>query len=130
MLQNLTGWHFLIILVVVLLLFGAPKLPGLARSLGQSMKIFKSEIKSDATDDEAGKTGDETYERPPGRPTPRRSRKPVAVRTRGVRTAKGRCRSGNICWNCASVFSSAAAGVFVGAIFGWILADFVWDAAA
>lgn len=50
MLQNLTGWHFLIILVVVLLLFGAPKLPGLARSLGQSMKIFKSEIKSDTVD--------------------------------------------------------------------------------
>jgi sec-independent protein translocase protein TatA len=50
MLNNLTGWHFLIILVVVLLLFGAPKLPGLARSLGQSMKIFKSEIKSDTVD--------------------------------------------------------------------------------
>lgn len=61
MLNNLTGWHFLIILVVVLLLFGAPKLPGLARSLGQSMKIFKSEIKSDTVDDETGKTtGDET----------------------------------------------------------------------
>lgn len=48
MLSNLTGWHFLVILVVVLLLFGAPKLPGLARSLGQSLKIFKSEITSDA----------------------------------------------------------------------------------
>lgn len=47
MLSNLTGWHFLVILVVVLLLFGAPKLPGLARSLGQSLKIFKSEITSD-----------------------------------------------------------------------------------
>ena len=51
MLQNLTGWHFLVILVVILLLFGAPKLPGLARSLGQSMKIFKSEITPDRTDD-------------------------------------------------------------------------------
>ncbi|TFD24179.1 Sec-independent protein translocase subunit TatA [Cryobacterium sp. TMS1-13-1] len=51
MLGNLTGWHFLIILVVILLLFGAPKLPGLARSLGQSMKIFKSEITSDRTDE-------------------------------------------------------------------------------
>ncbi|MBC7761715.1 MAG: Sec-independent protein translocase subunit TatA [Candidatus Saccharibacteria bacterium] len=51
MLSNLTGWHFLIILVVILLLFGAPKLPGLARSLGQSMKIFKSEITPDRTDD-------------------------------------------------------------------------------
>lgn len=50
MLNNLTGWHFLIILVVVLLLFGAPKLPGLARSLGQSMKIFKAEIKPEKTE--------------------------------------------------------------------------------
>ena len=52
MLNNLTGWHFLIILVIVLLLFGAPKLPALARSLGQSMKIFKNEIKSDKEDAE------------------------------------------------------------------------------
>jgi sec-independent protein translocase protein TatA len=51
MLGNLTGWHFLIILVIILLLFGAPKLPGLARSLGQSAKIFKSEIKPE---DKAG----------------------------------------------------------------------------
>ncbi|MCY7288310.1 MAG: twin-arginine translocase TatA/TatE family subunit [Cryobacterium sp.] len=55
MLNNLTGWHFLIILVIVLLLFGAPKLPALARSLGQSMKIFKNEIKSDK--EEAETTG-------------------------------------------------------------------------
>ncbi|TFD04658.1 twin-arginine translocase TatA/TatE family subunit [Cryobacterium sp. TMT1-66-1] len=51
MLSNLTGWHFLIILVVILLLFGAPKLPGLARSLGQSMKIFKSEITPERTEE-------------------------------------------------------------------------------
>lgn len=35
----------LILLVVIVLLFGAPKLPGMARSLGQSMRIFKSEVK-------------------------------------------------------------------------------------
>lgn len=45
MLSNLTGWHFIIILFVVLLLFGAPKLPALARSVGQSMKILKTELK-------------------------------------------------------------------------------------
>ncbi|MWB97826.1 twin-arginine translocase TatA/TatE family subunit [Agromyces seonyuensis] len=45
MFANLTGWHFLIILVIILLLFGAPKLPALARSLGQSMKILKSEVR-------------------------------------------------------------------------------------
>ena len=49
MLSGLTGWHFLIILVVVLLLFGATRLPGLAKSVGQSMKIFKNEIKTDET---------------------------------------------------------------------------------
>lgn len=46
MLGNLNGWHLLIILAVVLLLFGAPKLPGLARSVGQSMRIFRTEIKT------------------------------------------------------------------------------------
>ncbi len=46
MLGNLTGWHLIVVLVIVLLLFGAPKLPGLARSLGQSMRIFRSEVKT------------------------------------------------------------------------------------
>ncbi|WP_139417153.1 twin-arginine translocase TatA/TatE family subunit [Agromyces laixinhei] len=56
--QGFTGWHALIILVVILLLFGAPKLPALARSLGQSMKILKSEVRTDKTDPDA--PGDET----------------------------------------------------------------------
>ncbi|WP_429607866.1 twin-arginine translocase TatA/TatE family subunit, partial [Staphylococcus aureus] len=41
MFAGLTGWHLLIILAVILLLFGAPKLPALAKSIGQSMRIFK-----------------------------------------------------------------------------------------
>ena len=53
MLANLTGWHMVIILAIVLLLFGAPKLPGLARSVGQSMRIFKSEVKTLKDDDPA-----------------------------------------------------------------------------
>src|SRR5437764_608261 len=44
MIGGLTGWHLLIILAVILLLFGAPKLPALARSIGQSMRIFKGEV--------------------------------------------------------------------------------------
>jgi len=51
MLGNLNGWHAVILLVIVLLLFGAPRIPALARSLGQSMKIFKSEVKTDAAKD-------------------------------------------------------------------------------
>ena len=37
--------HILILLIVVLVLFGATRLPDSARSLGRSMRIFKSEMK-------------------------------------------------------------------------------------
>ncbi|RII94633.1 Sec-independent protein translocase TatA [Clavibacter michiganensis] len=47
LLHNLTGWHAVIILAVVLLLFGSAKLPALARSLGQSMRIVKTELATD-----------------------------------------------------------------------------------
>lgn len=47
------GWtELLIILFVVLLLFGANKLPDLARSMGRSARIFKSEVKEMRNDDE------------------------------------------------------------------------------
>lgn len=44
---NMGGPTLIVILFIVLLLFGAPKLPALAKSIGQSMKILKKEIKSD-----------------------------------------------------------------------------------
>lgn len=47
MFANLNGWHALIVVVVILLLFGAPKIPALARSLGQSMRILKTEIRDE-----------------------------------------------------------------------------------
>jgi sec-independent protein translocase protein TatA len=56
---NLGGWTGLIVLVVVLLLFGAPKLPALAKSLGQSLKIFKSEVRPGEDNDPAEKPGSE-----------------------------------------------------------------------
>ncbi|PZQ90363.1 MAG: Sec-independent protein translocase TatA [Leifsonia xyli] len=48
MFQNLTGWHALILLAIVLLIFGAAKLPALARSVGQSVRILKDEAATDA----------------------------------------------------------------------------------
>jgi sec-independent protein translocase protein TatA len=57
MLGNLTGWHLIIILAIILLLFGAPKLPALAKSIAQSMRIFKNEIGDDK------KTGDDDVTR-------------------------------------------------------------------
>jgi len=51
MLGNLSGWHLLIILAVVVLIFGAAKLPALAKSVGQSARIFKSEMKTMKAED-------------------------------------------------------------------------------
>ena len=51
---NLSGWHLLIIVGVVVLLFGATKLPVFSKNLGQSIKIFRKEIhevKTDAAED-------------------------------------------------------------------------------
>lgn len=45
MLQNLTGWHALVILAIVLLVFGSAKLPQLAKGVGQSMRILKDEVR-------------------------------------------------------------------------------------
>ncbi|MGC5075828.1 twin-arginine translocase TatA/TatE family subunit [Agrococcus sp. DT81.2] len=50
------GWHLLIILIVVLLVWGSTKLPALAESLGKSAKILKKELRSD--DEPKGGTGD------------------------------------------------------------------------
>lgn len=60
MLGNLNGWHAIILLAVILLLFGAPRIPALARSLGQSMRIFKSEVKTQADDATTAETVDAT----------------------------------------------------------------------
>ncbi len=39
------GWHIVILAVVILVLFGAKRLPDASRSIGRSLKIFKSEVK-------------------------------------------------------------------------------------
>lgn len=45
-----------IVILIIVIIFGAPKLPQLARSLGQSMKIFKSEVKDLRDDDDDAET--------------------------------------------------------------------------
>jgi TatA/E family protein of Tat protein translocase len=52
--------HILILLLVVLVLFGAKRLPDSARSLGKSMRIFKSEIKEMKQDDKKPDTDEST----------------------------------------------------------------------
>lgn len=47
MLHNLTGWHALVVLAILLLVFGAAKLPALAEGVGRSLRILKDEIRDE-----------------------------------------------------------------------------------
>ena len=42
-----SGWHLLLILAVILLLFGAAKLPGLAKGVGESVRLLRSDSRTD-----------------------------------------------------------------------------------
>ena len=49
--------HILILVIVILLIFGAPKLPMIAKNIGKSLKVFKSEV-----DDLRGDKGEQDSE--------------------------------------------------------------------
>jgi sec-independent protein translocase protein TatA len=50
---NLGGWEFVILIGILVLLFGAKRLPDMARSIGQSARVFKGEMKGMKNDDAA-----------------------------------------------------------------------------
>jgi sec-independent protein translocase protein TatA len=47
----LRPWHIAVLVVLLILLFGAKRLPDAARSLGRSMRIIKAETRGLADDD-------------------------------------------------------------------------------
>jgi len=49
-------WHIIVLAVVLILLFGAKRLPDAARSLGRSMRIIRAETRGLAEDDVAAKS--------------------------------------------------------------------------
>ena len=46
------GWELILIVLVIMVLFGAKRLPEASRSLGRSMRIFKAETQGLRDDDE------------------------------------------------------------------------------
>jgi sec-independent protein translocase protein TatA len=48
----LAPWHIIILVIVLVLLFGARRLPGAAKSLGESMHIFKKSVQGLNPDDQ------------------------------------------------------------------------------
>jgi sec-independent protein translocase protein TatA len=64
-----------IIAVVLILLFGAGKLPDAARSLGKSMRIFKSELREMQTEGKAQAPSIEPPATPAANPQPVQSQR-------------------------------------------------------
>ena len=48
---NLRGPELLVLVLIILLLFGAKRLPDVARGMGRSLRIFKAETKELREDD-------------------------------------------------------------------------------
>ena len=59
------GAEWLVILAIVILVFGAAKLPDLARGTGQALRIFKAETKGLRDDEDEEKPGATPTELPP-----------------------------------------------------------------
>ena len=65
---ELSPWHLLILAGVFVLLFGAKRLPDGARSLGRSLRIFKTEVKG-LNDDDAAEGQSQAQAQLPAAPT-------------------------------------------------------------
>lgn len=61
-LSSIGPGQWLIILLIIVLLFGAKKIPELAKGLGKGIKTFKSEMNSD--EEEASKNSAKLEEKP------------------------------------------------------------------
>ena len=65
----LKPWHIIVFVVVLVLLFGAKRLPDAARSLGRSLRIIKAETKGLVDDDNVAEKAEPQYSRQPLHPT-------------------------------------------------------------
>jgi sec-independent protein translocase protein TatA len=64
----LKPWHIAIFVVVLVLLFGAKRLPDAARSLGRSLRIIKAETKGLIDEDNVAEKAEPQYSRQPLQP--------------------------------------------------------------
>jgi sec-independent protein translocase protein TatA len=69
-LGELSPWHLLIVAVVFIVLFGSKKLPDASRSLGRSLRIFKSEMDGMKSEFKAGNAENPAAATPQPSPIP------------------------------------------------------------
>ncbi len=63
--SGLRPWHIIVLVAVLILLFGAKRLPDAARSLGRSMRIIKAETRGLSDDDVQAKADAQQQSRQP-----------------------------------------------------------------
>lgn len=74
-----SGWHWAIVAVVFLVLFGSSRLPGAAKALGSSMNIFKRSLKEGlGEDDSSSESGATTATVVQGKPAPQAQPQQIA----------------------------------------------------
>jgi sec-independent protein translocase protein TatA len=61
---NLGGWELVILIGILVLLFGAKRLPDMARSIGQSARVFKGEMKGLKSEEETRSSAAEGAQKP------------------------------------------------------------------
>jgi len=72
-------WHWLIIAIILVLLFGSKRLPDGARALGRSLRIFKAEVKHLNDDDDESKAADQATAAALPPPLPPAAQPPAAA---------------------------------------------------
>ncbi|OBK31441.1 preprotein translocase subunit SecA [Mycobacterium asiaticum] len=81
---SLQPWHWLILAVVVIVLFGAKRLPDAARSLGKSLRIFKSEVRELQSENKT----ESSIQSPAATPTPVQSQRVESAEQQGHTEAR------------------------------------------
>jgi len=66
----LAPWHWAIIILAVIILFGSKRLPDAARGIGKSLRIFKAETKGLRDDHDAAPAAQPQPSRPAQLPPP------------------------------------------------------------
>jgi sec-independent protein translocase protein TatA len=88
MFSNLRGSEWIILLLIVVLLFGARRLPDAARGLGRSLRIFKAETKglTDSEPNADAKAVDSGSDETPAGPTAPTAEQPAPQPTKQTPT--------------------------------------------
>ncbi|MFE3188068.1 Sec-independent protein translocase subunit TatA [Nocardia sp. NPDC059240] len=60
----ISPWHLLIVVLIFLLFFGSKRMPDAARSLGRSMRIFKTEVSQMQSEGKTGEAAPEAAAQP------------------------------------------------------------------